>query len=838
MFRFNTLFLITMNQSSKIFVDVILPVPVQQIFTYNIPDKFRDKIQAGCRVIVQFGNRKLYTGLIKHIHHNKPTYDTKPIETVLDEKPMISPLIFSFWEWISNYYMCSQGEVMKAALPAGLKLESQTNIILDNNYDPNQQISPTENTVIRFLENQKKTTIQQITRLTNKNNAYPVIKSLLEKRIVQVEEKITERYKPKTIAHIKIADTLKTESDFENAFESMKKAKKQVDLFMLIINELNFFSPKRKPSVAKKEILKISKSSESTLKSLEKRKFIEIIDIEIDRLSESNITSNRSNLNKYQENALNQIHNNFKKHDVVLLHGITASGKTEIYIQMIEEQLKAGKQVLYLLPEIALTSQIITRLSKVFGSKAGIYHSKFNDSERIEIWNKVQEYTPENQQNKYQLILGARSSLFLPFTNLGLIIVDEEHESSYKQFDPAPRYNARDSAVVLAKFHNAKVLMGTATPSFESFFNAKTNKYGYVLLNRRHHEIELPITEIADIKDAYKRKQMISHFTPGLFNEIKNTLEKNEQIILFQNRRGFSPFIQCRTCGFIPTCKHCDVSLTYHKYFNNLQCHYCGYTTNLPAQCPQCGSNDMQTKGFGTEKIEDEIKILFPNTKIGRLDLDASRSKTGYENVIENFASGKTQILVGTQMITKGLDFDNVSLVGILNADNMLNYPDFRAFERAFQLMAQVSGRAGRKNKQGKVIIQTSQPKHKVFDYIVQNKYEDFFHAYINERKLFRYPPWYRLIYISIKHKNRDRAITASKQFAAKIRGTFKDNMLGPEFHLINRVQQYYQLIIRLKIDKNSSQNEHKNILNNAVSQTKTIEGNASVIFTIDVDPV
>ncbi len=823
---------------AKTYVDLILPVPLQQVFTYHVPENFENEVSEGKRVIVQFGNRKLYTALVKKIHLEQPIYDTKPIELVLDEQAVITPLIFKFWEWLSGYYMCSEGEIMKAALPAGLKLESQTTIEPDTNFDTeSESLTPTEESVLQFLQKQNKASIQQVCSLTKRNNAYPVIKSLLAKGAVHVEEKIKERYRPKTIAHVKVSDTLVGEDDFELAFDSMKKAKKQLDLFMLILNELNHFAPGKLPSTPKKELLDKSACSESTLKALEKRKFIEIIDIEIDRLAESNSYAAISNLNKYQEHALNEIHGQFRNKDVVLLHGITASGKTEIYIKMIEEQLKTGKQVLYLLPEIALTSQIITRLTKVFGSKAGIYHSKFSDAERVEIWNKVQDYNTENNNEKYRLILGARSSLFLPYKNLGLIIVDEEHETSYKQYDPAPRYNARDAAVVLGKLHGAKVLMGTATPSFESYFNAKTNKYGYVQLKRRHHEIELPEIVIADIKDAYKRKLMKSHFTPLLFSEMENALENDEQIILFQNRRGFSPFIQCRACGYIPACKHCDVSLTYHKFFNNLQCHYCGFTNNLPGQCPQCGSADVQTKGFGTEKIEDELKIFFPDVKVGRLDLDASRSKTGYEKVIHSFATGKTQILVGTQMISKGLDFENVSLVGILNADNMLNYPDFRSFERAFQLMAQVSGRAGRKSKQGKVVIQTSQPQHKVIELVKENNYEGLFKLYINERKIFRYPPWYRLIYINIKHKNRDKAIAASKQLATEIRSTFKDNMLGPEFHLISRVQQYYQLMIRLKLDKSTPPATMKNILFEAINKIKSGNGNASVIFNIDVDP-
>jgi primosomal protein N' (replication factor Y) len=667
------------NQTT--YIDVVLPVPIEQSFTYHLPDHIDKEGLIGCRVIVQFGNRKLYTGLVKIIHYNQPAYETKPIELVLDNSPIISPLLFPFWEWIAAYYMCSEGEVMKAALPTGLKLESQTNVSLTKDWVEDEKLTPTEESVFQFLYTQESASIQQINKLTKRSNAYPVIKSLLQKGAIQVEERVKEKTRPKTITHIKIVDRLKTEAEMEVAFAELGRAKKQLELLMWLINDLNFFATTNTKSIAKKEVLLKSKTSESVLKGLSERGYIEIFDIEVDRLKEKLQTKNISELNIHQNKALNQIHKSFIDKNVTLLHGVTASGKTEIYIKLIEEQLKAGKQVLYLLPEIALTSQIIDRLTAVFGKKAGIYHSKFNDPERVEIWNKVLDFeTTDNP--KYQLILGARSSLFLPYKNLGLVIVDEEHETSYKQFDPSPRYNARDAAVVLANLHKAKVLMGTATPSFESFFNTKLGKYGYVKLDQRHHDIALPEIVITDLSLAYKRKQMKSYFTPELFAEMENALANKEQIILFQNRRGFSPFIQCKSCGWIPKCKNCDVSLTYHKYYNNLQCHYCGYSQNLPSECDNCHSTNVQTKGFGTQKIEDELKILFPEVKIARLDVDATRSKTGYENIIEKFTSGKTQILVGTQMITKGLDFDNVNVVGILNADNLLNFPDFRSFER------------------------------------------------------------------------------------------------------------------------------------------------------------
>ncbi|MCF8361477.1 MAG: primosomal protein N' [Prolixibacteraceae bacterium] len=826
-----------MAENSITYADILLPVPLSQEFTYHVQPQFIHKIVVGGRVIVQFGQRKLLTGIVKNIHHEEPEYETKPVETVLDESPILSESQFKFWEWIAGYYLCSEGEVMKAALPSGLKLDSHTSVLINSEWEQEEELTPTEEYVYQFIAFQKKTNLREINSTTKRANAYPVIKSLLQKGAVIVEEELQKKVRPKTVPYVGINKALKDEEKMEEVFSRLKRAKKQLNLLMYLLNRLNFYAPGQAKTIAKKDILKNTEYNENTLKELEKKNIVEIIDIEIDRLPEIQKSSEAKELNPYQEKALNEIYAGFKTNDVVLLHGITASGKTEIYIRMIQEQLKAGKQVLYLLPEIALTSQIIDRLTDVFGDKAGIYHSKFSDAERVEIWNKVLDFN-NTETDKYQLVLGARSALLLPFKKLGLIIVDEEHESSFKQFDPAPRYNARDASVVLAKLHDTKVLMGTATPSFESYFNAKTKKYGYVQLNQRHHNIEMPEILVADLKEAYKRKQMKSHFTPLLFEAIENAISQNEQVILFQNRRGFSPFIQCRNCGWIPQCKHCDVSLTYHKFFNNLQCHYCGHTAKLPEHCAECGSEDIQTKGFGTEKVEDELKILFPGITIGRLDYDATRTKHGFEKVLHHFSTGKTQILVGTQMITKGLDFDNVSTVGILNADNMLNYPDFRSYERAYQLMAQVSGRSGRKTKRGKVIIQTSQPKHHVIELVKENNYDRFFNDYIEERKMFRYPPWYRLINITIKHKNRDRAITASKQLGAELRKSFKARVLGPDFHLISRVQQYYQLIIRIKLEKTVSPASAKNEILGSIKKVTNFENNSSVQINIDVDPL
>lgn len=819
-----------------LFADVLLPLPVQQNFTYQVPEHLQSGIREGCRVIVQFGQRKLYTALVKKLHHQQPAYETKPVEILLDEEPVIGPHHFPFWEWMAAYYLCSEGEVMKAALPSGLKLESQTTITLNTNWVENERLSPTEEAIWQFLSQNHAATILQINKLTQRNNAYPVIKSLLKKGAIQVEEKVEEGYRPKIITHVGIAPNLQDEQQMEAAFDALKRAKKQLELFMWLLNEVHFYAAQKLGTLPKKEVITRSGASEGVLKGLVDKGYVELFEIETDRLPDVRASVTKKPLNQAQETGLNEIYLHFKQKNVVLLHGVTASGKTELYIRLIAEQLKAGKQVLYLLPEIALTSQIIDRLTEVFGNRAGVYHSKFNDAERVEIWNKVLAYNP-GENNKYQLILGARSALFLPYQHLGLIIVDEEHESSFKQFDPAPRYHARDAAVMLGHLHHAKVLLGSATPSFESYFNAKAEKYGLVTLKQKHYNVAPPEVLVADLTDAYKRRQMKGYMTPVLFEAVETALQQNEQVILFQNRRGFAPFIQCRSCGWIPKCKQCDVSLTYHKFSNQLLCHYCGYSAQLPAHCSACGSADVQSKGFGTQKIEDELKIYFPEAKTDRLDLDAARTRQGFEKIIMRFTEGKTQVLIGTQMITKGLDFERVSVVGILNADNLLNYPDFRSFERAFQLMLQVSGRAGRKNKQGKVVIQTSQPDHPVISLVKEANFEKMFLQAMPERKLFRYPPWYRLINLTIKHKNRERAQLAARQLAQELHKTFQNRVLGPEFHLIAKIQLYYQLVIRIKLEKGFAPDVAKSQVMQAIEKVKGKEYNASVQFIPDVDP-
>ena len=819
------------------FIDVILPLPLKQLFTYSVPAELFDEIKIGKRVIVQFGVRKIYAAVVFSIHKNKPQdYETKDIISVLDKTPIANKYQLDLWNWIANYYMCSLGEVFKAALPSGLKLESETKVIYNPEFIEKNTFSQTETLILDFLADKNIASVKEVSDALNKKDSLPVLKSLLEKKSIILEEKIRENYKPKTDSYIKLNESINSESILNNTFEQLSRAPKQLHVLMSYIKLSGSFVKNQVIEVKKKDLADESKTNTSIIKSLIDKNILSEYNKTISRLDNSSIKSVAiKELSEAQQNAHDQILETFKNKDVVLLHGVTSSGKTEIYIHLIQEQINQGKQVLYLLPEIALTTQIINRLQSVFGNKVGVYHSKFSDSERVEVYQNILD---QDELKKYDVILGVRSSLFLPFSNLGLVIVDEEHENTYKQYDPAPRYNARDCSVVLAQMHAAKVLLGTATPSIESYFNAKANKYGLVRLNTRFQNIQLPENCLVDTLRAKKRKEMKSHFSPTLLDSIKESLQMNEQVILFQNRRGFSPYLECDMCGWIPECKHCDVSLTYHRHNNELVCHYCGYTIKVPRTCKACGNTAVQTRGFGTEKIEDEIKIFFPEAKVARMDLDSTRKKNAYQNIISSFETGEIDILIGTQMVSKGLDFDNVSLVGILNADNMLNYPDFRAFERSYQLIAQVSGRAGRKNKQGKVIIQSNNPGHPILQYVLDNKYDEMYKSQLFERKNYKYPPFYRLIRISIRHKKQDITNKAADQLAISMRKIFGKRVLGPESPIISRVQNNYIQNIILKVERESSFQRAKKLLDEQIINITTQNNFKSVRISTDVDPV
>ncbi|GET19946.1 replication restart helicase PriA [Prolixibacter denitrificans] len=823
------------------FVDVILPLPLPGKFTYSVPEEMNGELQPGVRVIVQFGKKKFYSALVHRIHNDEPTgYEIKSVETILDKQPVVHPELFEFWEWIASYYHCSLGEVMKAALPSGLKLESETRVIFNPEYETDKdELSSREHLLLTFLRNRKISSVSDLNRADQKGNAYSVIKSLLNRGAISVEESLRSGYKPRTETYVRLAEEYSGESQLTELVDDLSRAPKQQELLMRFLEYTRFGSVEALEEYNKKLLLKKVGTTTATLNTLIQKGIFESVERRVDRISQyaGNIRDGFE-LSLAQEKAYTEIEQHLEDKQVTLLHGITSSGKTEIYIRLIEKYIQEKKQVLYLLPEIALTTQIVQRLNQVFGDKAGIYHSRFNDAERVEIWNKVLNFNPESDENQYQVIIGARSSVFLPFRFPGLIIVDEEHENSYKQFDPAPRYHARDAAIVLSHLTGAKVLLGTATPAIESYYNALTGKYGLVELSERFQQIELPKILTADLRDAYKRKQMRGHFTPLLFEEIEKALEAKEQVILFQNRRGFAPFIECKTCGWVPKCKHCDVSLTYHKHNNSLVCHYCGYTLHHPSNCQACGSAEITTKGFGTEKIEDEVSLIFPDARIARMDLDTTRARKSFEKIIHDYDSGKIDILIGTQMVTKGLDFQNVSIVGILNADNLLNYPDFRAYERSYQLMAQVSGRAGRKRRQGKVIIQTSEPDHHIIQQVIENDYTGMYKGQLAERKHFKYPPYYRLIGLVLKHRDKRELERIANQLGSMLRRSFRNRVLGPEDPVINRIQTWYIKQFWLKIERDISIVSAKKKLQEILDEAKTQPGNSGVQINIDVDPM
>ncbi len=819
---------------SELYAEVILPLPVGDLFTYRVSPDFEPAIKVGVRVVVQFGARKFYSALVYRLTNEKPSgnFEMKDLDAVLDKEPIVNRAQFVLWEWIANYYCCSIGEVYKAALPSALKLESQSKVCFNPEYHIPSDLPGDEEALLLMLQGHGQSSIRDINRFLGKKSSLATLKLLLEKNAIILEEKLKESYRPKTASFVKLESGIVNK--LEVVFEEIKRAKKQLGLLELFLAE-TIYHDEKKSRIAKTELLKNNQFSEAILSGLVKRGILQIEQIEIGRLDlDSTKEKEASELSDAQQEAYVQIKEELAKQKPVLLHGVTSSGKTEVYIKLIEEQFAKGNQVLYLVPEIGLTTQLIGRLKKVFGSKAGVYHSKFNDSERVEIWLNILE----QKDDAYQLVVGARSSAFLPFKKLGLIIVDEEHESSYKQFDPAPRYNARDLAVVLAQIHQANVLLGTATPSFETYLNAKTGKYGLVELNERFQGIELPEMIIADVRKATRQRSMKSLLTPQLYAEIEKALENQEQVILFQNRRGFAPYLQCTSCGWIPKCKHCDVSLTYHKYRSSVICHYCGHTSSLPSNCGECNSENIQTKGFGTEKIEEELSILFPEAKIARMDLDTTRAKKAYEQIIYKFENRQLDILVGTQMVTKGLDFDNVKVVGILNADQLLNYPDFRSFERSFQLIAQVSGRAGRKNKQGIVVVQTSQPSHPVLKELIENNYAYFFNHQMAERKLFKYPPSYRLVKVVLKHKNRDRLDLAASNLATTLRKKFGFNLLGPEYPVIGRIQNWFQKEIWIKLPKDNRIGGSKNEIKKEIQRLKSLPNHSNLIIFVDVDPM
>ncbi len=814
------------------YIDVIVPLPLQGTFTYLVPEEMEPYARVGMRVVVPFGKQKMYTAIIVMVHTLKPEiYEPKEVISFLDSSPILRRPQLKFWEWIADYYMAFPGEVYQAAVPSGLKLESETLIAVNVEYEAAEILTEKEQLILDCLCDGKSISLIELSKRSSIINLLPLVKKLLDKQAVYISESLSEKFRPKTSQFIRLHPDLEDEAKMQAAFTSLGRAAKQLEVLMKLIDYSHWFSENR-VEVAKREFMEKTGLSSALINALIDKSLI----VQSDRIVGRLLVDERAvrepyTLNPFQDKAFQQINDAFISHQTVLLHGVTSSGKTEVYAHLIKEVLSKGKQVLYLVPEIALTTQLTDRLAKMFGPKLGVYHSKFSDTERVEIWNKMLS------EDDYGLILGVRSSIFLPFRQLGLIIVDEEHESSFKQYDPSPRYNARNAAIVLAGMHGAKVLLGTATPSVESYFNAKSGKYGFVELHTRHQEIELPKIQVVDTKDAYKRKRMNGHFSDDLLEEIAAALSRKEQLILFQNRRGYAPFVECKACAYVPKCKHCDVSLTFHQHINTLTCHYCGYAEHLPKACPSCHTPGLETRGFGTEKIEDEVSSLFPQARVSRMDLDTTRTRKSYQQIISDFEQHKVDILVGTQMVTKGLDFANVSLVGILNADNLLNFPDFRAFERAFQMMSQVSGRAGRKNKQGKVILQTASPEHPVIKQLIANDYVGMYQSQCEERKDFHYPPFYRMIQITLKHKELQSLLNACAWTNGELRQVFGSRLLGPVIPSVSKIQNFYIRQFVLKLEMEASPSKAKEIVKTVIQSLLSQPKFKSIRISYDVDP-
>ena len=816
----------------KKYVDVILPLPLPKSFTYSLPDECAEDVKIGCRVVVPFGRKKFYTAIVLNVHYCAPTeYEVKDISALLDASPILLPAQFKFWEWIADYYLCTQGDVYKAALPSGLKLESETIVEYNPDFEADAPLPEREQRILDLLAVDSQQCVTKLEKDSGIKNILTVIKSLLDKEAIFVKEELRRTYKPKTEARVRLAGTA-DEKRLHILFDILSRAPKQLALLMKYVECSGVLGAGTPKEVSKKELLQRTNVAPSVLNGLVDKKIFEIYYHEIGRLDKQEKEIVELNpLNEFQQRAFDEVVQSFQEKNVCLLHGVTSSGKTEIYIHLIEEAIRQGKQVLYLLPEIALTTQITERLQRVFGARLGIYHSKFPDAERVEIWRK------QLGENGYDIILGVRSSIFLPFRNLGLVIVDEEHENTYKQQDPAPRYHARSAAIVLAAMYGAKTLLGTATPSIESWQNAREGKYGFVQLKERYKEIQLPEIIPVDIKELHRKKRMVGQFSPLLIQYMKEALEQKEQVILFQNRRGFAPMVECRTCGWVPKCKNCDVSLTYHKGINQLTCHYCGYTYRLPQVCPECKGTEFKMQGFGTEKVEEEIAGQFPAAKVERLDFDTARTRTAYERIISDFEKGKTQILIGTQMLSKGLDFGNVSVVGILSADSLMNFPDFRAHERAYQLMVQVSGRAGRRDKRGTVILQTAQPEHPLIRMVQHFAYKEMVSLQLSERSMFRYPPYYRLIVLILRSRNEEALQEMSALYAEKLRARLGERVLGPVTPPITRVQTLHIKKIVLKIEISAGIAPLREILEGIHTEMQGYVPFKQLLVHYDVDP-
>lgn len=821
------------EEKATYFAEILVPVPVRLYFTYRIPENLLEEAEVGKRVSVPFGRNRILTGIIGEIHDRVPSsYEAKFIIDIIDDKPAVDLHHLKFWQWMADYYLCTPGEVMEAALPASMMLQSETRISLHPYFELEEQeaqLTPNEKEIIHFLKDQKEATLKELTRNTGKKNLMPVVKRLVEKELISVKREIQEGYKPAYEKQVSLNPDLEEEAHLKEVFHDLENAPKQSDMLMMYL-----VLRKKKNAITKKELVEQSKGTDGVFKSLKDKGILHEEAVKKDRLTTFEKDEKATfTLTDAQQQALDEIRETFRSKSVVLLYGITGSGKTHLYIRWMEELIAQGKQILYMVPEIGLSAQLIRRLKAFFGNEIGIYHSRFNNQERYEIWQKVRD-------KEYKIVLGVRSAVFLPFQDLGGVIVDEEHETTFRQHDPAPRYHARDSSIVLAnQFFGGKVLLGSATPSFESYFNGLKGKFGLVYLNHRFQDIKMPQIDLADLKKPYRDDTMKSHLTPFLYKSAKSALEGGRQVVFFQNRRGYAPLLECGECGWVPYCDNCDISMTYHQMMQKLICHYCGAKKNLPSHCNSCGNAGLGMKSFGTEKIEDELPYFFPDRGIIRLDQDTTRGKESFDNALKKFERGEKEVMVGTQMITKGLDFENLYLVGILNADQLLHYPDFRARERAFQLMLQVGGRAGRKKEKGQVIIQTFMPEHPIFSYLQIYDYRGFFENEIRERKQFYYPPFCRLLKITFRHPDKKRVQEAALLTGKNLRKYFGKHLLGPEFPPAARIKNQYINEILIKAPVNQKQlKESKEKIRAEIDHLQNHPRYKQVRVTPEADPM
>ena len=821
--------------------DVVLPLPLADTYTYRLPENLSGQVKVGSRVIVPFGSKKIYSALVVSIKHDSetPLSSLKDVLDVLDPAPVLLPQQLDLWRWIADYYLCTLGEVYKAALPSGMKLESESVVVFNPDYDDATPLSKNEQHVLDLMEHLREQKVMDLQKVLDVKHVLPIVKSLLEKGAITMREELKRNYRPRTVNCVTLSEAYFDEDRLNQLFDDLRRAPRQYEL---LLRYLDMAKASAALTLKNRTLLvEIEKQSlmegfsEAAFKALRDRGVLEVYEKAVSRLgreSDSSLFTLHSSLSPAQQLAYDEIQASFKENDICLLHGVTSSGKTEIYIQLIQEQIAQGRQVLYMLPEIVLTAQLVERLKRVFGDRLGVYHSKYPDAERVEVWQKQLSETP------YDIIVGVRSSVFLPFQRLGLVIVDEEHETSFKQQDPSPRYHARNVALVMARRLGAKTLLGTATPSLESYYNAQTGRYGLVTLSERFGQVKLPRIEIVDLRDRRHRKEMVGPFSTDLIRAMREALERREQIILFQNRRGYAPQVECHVCGWVPRCTRCDVTLTLHRDNRQMTCHYCGAIYPVPDRCPNCQGQELHSIGYGTERIEDDIQQIFPSARVARMDLDTTRSRAAYERLLSDFQYGHTDILVGTQMVTKGLDFERVSVVGILNADTMLNMPDFRSYERAFQMLSQVSGRAGRRNRQGLVILQTKSPDLPVVRQVVDNDYAGLYRDQMEEREAFHYPPFSRLVYITMKHRDPHVVTRLSNDAASLLRRQFGERVLGPDTPVVSRIQLLYLRRIILKIEVTASMADARRRLRQVQQYLLQQPAYKSAQIVYDVDPV